>query len=305
MKKQPHPTEFARGTMKREAFIPGEETEEGFWAFVRKREEIRRRRERGQSPPWTDDPALREWKFTNVFREADRTTRIMREREALYPEDSTPGDRVLNATWFRMLGRAEHAHLLPVVDAAQFRALIRYVREYGGKLFTGAYITWPGGTPGETAREPHVRLFREIRHDREAIASRMLAGGTLEGACAIMRERRGIGKFLAYEIVTDLRWTILRDATDRMTWCNINPGGGSARGLRRIGMPPTVESCRDLLRALQSTKRLASTRRFLARAPWPFEMREVEHSLCEFDKYCRCHDGGACRPKTRYRPRED
>jgi hypothetical protein len=35
---------------------------------------------------------------------------------------------------------------------------------------------------------------------------------------------------------------------------------------------------------------------------WPFEMREIEHSLCEFDKYCRVKFKEGRTPRSIYRP---
>src|SRR5262249_14501082 len=43
--------------------------------WVREREAVRVRRERGDPKPWTDDPVLRDWSFCQVHREHDRVTR--------------------------------------------------------------------------------------------------------------------------------------------------------------------------------------------------------------------------------------
>ena len=47
---------------------------EPFFAFARARHQIYLRRKNGQPPPWTDDPILQRYRFTNVFRELDATT---------------------------------------------------------------------------------------------------------------------------------------------------------------------------------------------------------------------------------------
>jgi hypothetical protein len=104
-----------------------------------------------------------------------------------------------------------------------------------------------------------------------------------------------MGPFMAYEVVTDLRHTaILENAPDIHTWANAGPG--ARRGLNRVfgkdyGRDDVV-GMRELLK--------------LSRYMWPsqiegvmqprWEMREVEHSLCEFDKYERARLGQG-RPK--------
>ena len=56
-------------------FIPEELDRFIYWQ--KERERIRVQKEvLKQPPPWTDDPILQEFKFCQVFREDDRTTRF-------------------------------------------------------------------------------------------------------------------------------------------------------------------------------------------------------------------------------------
>ena len=52
---------------------------ERFVAVMRERENIRLRREQGLSRPWTSDPFLQHYRFCNIRREDDRTTRWIAE----------------------------------------------------------------------------------------------------------------------------------------------------------------------------------------------------------------------------------
>lgn len=114
-----------------------------------------------------------------------------------------------------------------------------------------------------------------------------------------------IGDFTAYEIVTDLRHTALLDrAPDINTWAN--PGPGAKRGLNVMHGRPLksgvrrevyVEEMMLLLEAAWDAQywpqypELAG----LLGTPddWPtWELREVEHTLCEFFKYRRVLETG-------------
>ena len=53
---------------------------QAFYDFINEREEVRQRRLAGFSFPWTDDPILRSYKFTNVHRHHDRTSMELRNR---------------------------------------------------------------------------------------------------------------------------------------------------------------------------------------------------------------------------------
>jgi hypothetical protein len=73
-----------------------------------------------------------------------------------------------------------------------------------------------------------------------------------------------------------------------MTWANMGPG--AQRGLRRLGLP-----CKNQADGVESMRYLLAVSQPLYgpkghHVP-PLEMRDIEHSLCEFDKYCRVKFG--------------
>lgn len=124
------------------------------------------------------------------------------------------------------------------------------------------------------------------------------------------------GDFMSYEIVTDLNHTrgMLDQAPDVMTWAN--PGPGAARGLNRIheryidAIRQKAQMNQEMLNILEASRLSEYWPQFhdgVAQFPdgmymsidrigpdsWPaWDMRTVEHTLCEFDKYCRVHEGG-------------
>src|SRR6266705_3048098 len=48
-----------------------------FWRFAAERQEIFFRRLEEFPPPWTCDPILNEYKFTNAYRASDRTSQFL------------------------------------------------------------------------------------------------------------------------------------------------------------------------------------------------------------------------------------
>jgi hypothetical protein len=97
---------------------------------------------------------------------------------------------------------------------------------------------------------------------------------------------------MTYEIACDLRHTkLLQRANDIMTWAHFGPGG--AKGLARVaGKDAGLDGARELLK-------LSLNKKYWPRE-WPkWEMREVEHTCCEFEKYSRTALGEG-RPKGKY-----
>jgi hypothetical protein len=127
------------------------------------------------------------------------------------------------------------------------------------------------------------------------------ADDNLESAFNKLKPLPGYGPFIAYEIITDLRHTrYLEHAKDIMTWAN--PGPGATRGIMRLAdmsvkdKRPKREECIDVI-AYLVVESLIHIPNWMP----PFEARDVEHSLCEWDKYERTRLGEG-RPRSKYIP---
>jgi hypothetical protein len=294
-----------------------------FFRYARLRHEVYLRRQQGLPPPWTNDPVLREYRFTNIFRETDRTTQWFREH-VRDRYDGTP--EVLPATvvfrWFNKIETGEAMWAceegfrtyfdswLRTGDVPALRARIRHARG-DGPYVNGAYIIKsPNGMSKLDGVLHACELFRTTKQpsdhgiwqwDWRDVADKCLKSHwSLENMWTWLRQHDYQGDFTAYEVVTDLRHThLLRGAPDIMTWANAGPG--AVRGLNRVQGRPVAGS-------LRKHESLAEMQALLARSQsrmlWPpewghWEMREVEHTLCEYDKWERARTGEGT-PKQRY-----
>lgn len=159
------------------------------------------------------------------------------------------------------------------------------------KIFTGAFmISSPNGK--EKLREV-CRMITEQWYNRYQILDAILKCNTLEGSWRALQSEHHRG-LMPYEVVTDLRHTVLlRNALDVDTWAYFGPGG--QRGMSRVlglavdGADPTSLSQEICLEHAPELLRI--TREALPHMPH-IEMREIEHSLCEYDKFERIRAGG-------------
>ena len=263
-----------------------------FFRYARDRYCVFLEREKGRKPPWTGNPVLRQYRFCNVFREDDATTRWFRENIRGPLRDSP---RVALATagfrWFNRIStgeRIKHVLLRHGWHEQKIRAALVTAT---WPLLTGAYMikTPPGMLKLDGICWCMARLgsLKELRC------------GSLERAHQHLMKAPYLGAFMSYEIICDLLYTkYLEDAGDVMSWASVGPG--AARGLRRIwGEHPhcryhynnnkdqsvMIPMMRSLLR--QSQRGIRWSRE------WPtWDMRTVEHTLCEFDKYQRARVDG-------------
>eukprot|EP00760_Papus_ankaliazontas_P017559 PhM_4_TR17322/c0_g1_i1/m.106576 len=235
-----------RHDKKESALLPGSEDE--FLYFIRERHRINLERhlhhyddERG-CRRYTDDPILATYRFTNVFRELDRVTLWMRQNIApSSPSSSSPWLYVFNATWYRLFGTIAFAERLggwqPTFDADRLRATARQMRMEKVSIFTAAYIV-PAMSPGagidKAASIIDKLQFMFDTKQFHAIAETAERTHSLAATFEQFSKVKYIGSnFLAYEIVSDLRWMMTHITfIDVNTWANAGPG--ARRGLERV-----------------------------------------------------------------------
>jgi hypothetical protein len=291
-----------------------------FLYWITERHAVHVKRTAGEPRPWTDDTVLQNYFFTNPYRENDKTTVWFREniRERLRNEPE-----VLMATvifrWFNLIetGRVlldedspEGVQRDLTVDWDPDVATERLTAQWDdGKnpVFTGAYMIKAGN--GERGcKIPNVcTSIQRLWEDKDRLVEMCYHDCRLRALWEILIEYPNLGGFMAYEIVCDLRYTyLLEDATDVDTWAN--PGPGALRGLLRLeGKAIPMRSEGKVKRQVNVSMPLERMVDLLqiCRARLPkdmprFELREVEHSLCEWDKYERARTGEGGRMKRTF-----
>lgn len=281
-----------------------------FVDFVYEREQIRLRRAEGLPRPWTEDPILQTYRFTNIRRRDDRVSRWLRENVYSSPVFSEPS---LHAIQFASLCRwvnwpptiaaimnpeaglwsAEHLDLRGVG-----KLLDRSTKTQ--KTWTGAYLirATPGGGPkGRFITEQVVgralrRAWPEIQF--------MLQTGMRRPVWRVLLDCLNWGPFLSGQVVDDLTWTpLLRNPRDDLTWAPQGPG--SLRGLNRVlGLPLTTQHeehawCEHLIRLRgMVVERLGAKYNDLT-------LHDIQSCLCERDKYSRVELGQGF-PRSLYHP---
>lgn len=291
--------------MGRFAFKPGSEEVQTYFDWINERHRIYLKRQAGEPKPWTEDEAMLAFKFTNAFRELDRGTLALRNMISS-SEYEDAGLIAWNIIWYRLFNVDTHA-VDPgfCVEPSHLAARLRRKKVYGEQIFTAAHMTV--GKAGISKLEFMIPTCEKLYEDRDEIVDLCREKPNLLEVWRSLQKYMGIGEFIAYEIVTDFRWydCLLSDANDIMFWVNIGPG--CRRGLRRLGLAENMRSilmlwelAPDYLEGhvIKHHSKFCGAHGMDVEWP-PFELREVEHSLCEFDKWCRVTRGEG-RPRQRF-----
>lgn len=287
-----------------------------YWYWINERHMIYVKRfEKELHAPWTKDKILREYKFTNAFRQLDRVTQAWTDRfcRLLHKgRDMTDGDLLFQLCQFRFFNWPETYDKLffgmSKWNLKKAKALLDDMKSEKKQIFTGAYIITAAG---RTDPKHYViaEALDELYETRDELAEAIRDEESMQHTTKVLASITTVGPFIAYEIACDLRHTrILAHAKDRLSWANTGPG--AKRGIHRLlyGKIGGVENLpkgeyndvmHDLLKMAPS-----KLGKHFDKAEWPFEMREIEHSLCEFDKYMRVKNGEG-RPRSKFEPPED
>lgn len=274
--------------------------------WMDERHRIYTRKESDAPWPWTKDKIMQTYRFCNVFRELDTVTIWINNAIRQPYKDHED-------LWF-MLCIARHFNhprtltklittkgAWPHSDewlAWKAQQVLSREERAGNKVYTGAYIVngvWPADYKGMKTSKIELStqcILKQLWDDRVTLRQKFEAANSLQSAHETLTQYHGWGGFMAYEVVCDMRYTrYLKDAVDVRTWAHAGPG--AKRGLKRLGWEG------DPLIGMRKLYDEIAPRWVLCNPA--LEMREIEHSLCEFDKYERVRLGQG-RPRSLYQP---
>lgn len=286
-----------------------------YWQFIFERHLIWHKRfVQAQPSPWTKDWVLREFKFTNVYRELDRGTLFLLDH--IINNDRQPMEQVFNIIVYRMFNRIEtweetgflrlrrHGGLVDWDKETAF-AKWRHMQKSGRALYTDAHMVCAyEHFPGKDKLERFEYIFEGITKGLPVLMKLIRHAQSLEPIWRALTKFPGIGPFLAYEIVVDISycdWNALHENE----W--VNPGPGCQRGLRKMFPSIRPSECGAMIKALRDVQDKEFTRMGLnfseiAYKGRPLTLRNIEHCCCEFFKYVKAIEGSG-RPRNRFRPK--
>ena len=77
-----------------------------YWEFATKRQEIFMKRVAGECPPWTSDPIIKNYRFTNVYRASDRVSQYL-IRNVIYNGSQNLEDIFFRVILFKVFNKIE------------------------------------------------------------------------------------------------------------------------------------------------------------------------------------------------------
>lgn len=275
------------------------------------------RRLEGAAAPWTHDPILQRYKFTNAYRASDRVSQFLIRHviyNSAYP--TVANEVVFRILLFKLFNKVSTWQLLerslgPLHwQSFNFNRYDRVLTEAaasGRKLYSAAYII-PPVSIGETGvkYQGHLRLIDLVL--RGDFVPRLQQTSNLEEVFILLKSYPSLGDFLAFQLAVDLNYSNVIDHDEGEF---VVAGPGARDGLAKTFVDARDLDPVDLIKLMMDVQELEFERLGLSfPSLWGrrLQLVDCQNLFCEISKYTRISHpqirglSGRTRIKQTFRP---
>jgi len=266
-----------------------------YWSFAYKRQEVFFNRLQNKPWPWTADGVIQKHKFTNAYRASDRVSQYL-IKEVIYKGDQSLNEVFFRTMVFKLFNKIETWNLLLSKfkeiswKEFSFKALDDVLSEEmnrGNRIYSAAYIMPSGGRGTSYSRKHqfHLGLVEEMMTDR--LPEKLAESKSMAEAFELLLSYRSIGRFLAYQYVTDLNYSSHYNWDEMDFVC---AGPGAKDGIKKCFVSTGDYSEEDIIRIMADVQEIEFQRLGLSfRSLWgrKLQLIDCQNLFCEVDKYAR------------------
>lgn len=298
--------------------IPNDEVFRYYFYFIQERMNMFWRRCEGKTL-LTNDPILREYKFTNVYRACDRVSQYLL-RHVIYNkvEKYSPEDMLLRILVFKIFNKIETWEYLNQVygeitihhfDVKKISALLSERQRYA-PIFNNAYMMTGSHKRYDYLPTKHEKWLTMLKEELlgEGIIDNVLKAHSLEEIYLLLRGCSFLGGFLAYQYSIDFNYSPYINFDENSF---VVAGIGAIRGIQKCFLSHG-SSYEDAIRYTQQHfKELQAKYGFTDFKPLKGHeptLLDLQNCFCETDKYLRAKMPdlliGNKRIKQKYKPQD-
>ena len=273
------------------------EVYESYWRFAAERQAIFFRRARGETRPWTSNPILATYKFTNAYRVTDRVSQFLLNH-VIYRDDlsNTPREVFFRILLFKLFNKIETWEMLERTFGSitfedysfdQYDAVLQRALKNGSRIYSAAYIMPPGKYAfGRSAKHQNNLLLLE-RMIKDRLPEKLEQTHNMQEGFEKLRSYPTIGDFLAYQYLIDINYSEIINFNE-MDF--VVPGPGAREGLRKCFVDPGGLNEPELIRLMTDLQEQEFERLGLDfQSLWGRRLHliDCQNLFCEIDKYAR------------------
>lgn len=266
-----------------------------YWRFASERLGMFYRRFSDPAGPWTSDPILRSYRFTNAYRAADRISQyLIAEVQAREDRPQTPREVFFRTMLFKIFNRIETWESLedrfgPLewrrLDLAKIDQALEELRVRGRKIYSAAYIM-PSPLLGHARKHSnHLALLKRMIEDR--LPEHVRQAPSLRSVYELILRYPGLGPFLAFQYTIDLNYSCMLDFEESEF---VVAGPGALDGISKCFVDTLGLTAEEVI--YWATERQDTEfRRLGLEFPGLFGRRlqpiDCQNLFCEISKYAR------------------
>ncbi|MEZ0542547.1 nucleotide kinase domain-containing protein [Fibrella arboris] len=267
---------------------------EAYWKFAVDRNEVFTRRLTDPFGPWTNDPVIRDNRFTNIFRASDRVSQYLISLQ--YSKDHDAQEVFFKTLLFKIFNKIETYNYLDK-ELGNISSRNFSVNDYDNLLtarmankqtiYSAAYIMPSAGNVFgfKYKHTNHLALLAKMMDDR--VFDKITESKSLEGVYNILLSYPSFGSFLAFQYTIDLNYSSITNFSE-MDF--VVAGPGAKNGILKCFSTLGDYSYEDIIKMMADNQENECKRLGL---PLPtlwgrtLQLIDCQNLFCEVDKYLR------------------
>lgn len=266
-----------------------------YWRFAAERQRVFFSRMNGEPAPWSSDPILNQYKFTNAYRASDRVSQYL-IRDVIYKGSSEPDEVFFRIILFKLFNKIEtwcllEEHLGKIQWATysyhDYDRVLSQALASGNAIYSAAYIMASGHQIFGVQRkhQSHLKLLELML--AEAVPKRLAECKSMRQGFELLRSYPLLGDFLAYQLVTDINYSELTSFSEMEFTM---PGPGARDGIRKCFSSLGGMSEIDIICLMADRQEIEFERlgiEFMALWGRRLQLIDIQNLFCEVGKYAR------------------
>lgn len=287
-----------------------------YWRFAHERQEVYFRRLQDPVGPWTTDPIIGQYRFTNAFRAADRVSQYLIRHVQYDDARSQSVEELFFRTMvFKIFNKIETWEYLertigPIswasTSLARMADALDRTMAAGQTVYSAAYIM-PAPKLGFVRKHAnHIALLRMMMDD--GLPAKIGNAATLREVFDLLVPYPGLGCFLAFQYAIDLNYSAMLEFDEADF---VVAGPGALDGIAKCFVDTGGLSAEEIIHVVADSQAAAFARlglEFKGLGSRPLQPIDCQNLFCEISKYARvAHPevvgvSGRMRIKQQYRP---